>query len=246
MARIVVLSGPSCVGKGPLMAAMGRFYPEIVGELHTLVLYNSRSARPGEEDGVDYHFRRRQEIEELRGEEGWLVMDVRGDLQAVELGKLEEMLVEGDVFFEGNPFVGSEILGYAGDKGVESVGVFLSPLSKDEIGFLKGQAERVDIESFVADVMRRKLLRRMSRQKSLMSKLDLEEVERRACSAWREMKMAGQFGCVIANHDGEDSENWDMFYWPIGDARRTMLALVELLKSGESKLAEKWEREILE
>ena len=34
--------------------------------------------------------------------------------------------------------------------------------------------------------------------------------------------MAHHFQHVIVNHDGEDSENWNAFYFPLGDARRTL------------------------
>jgi len=45
--RLVILSGPSCVGKSPLAKARARFYPELRKTLHPLVLYNSRDPRPG-------------------------------------------------------------------------------------------------------------------------------------------------------------------------------------------------------
>ena len=60
--------------------------------------------------------------------------------------------------------------------------------------------------------MRRKLLRRMQRQKGLLSQKDLEEAERRAKSAYRELSLAHQFDRVVANHDGEDSENWNKVF----------------------------------
>jgi hypothetical protein len=31
------------------------------------------------------------------------------------------------------------------------------------------------------------------------------------------------------NHDGEASENWDAFYYPLGDAREALLAFAALL-----------------
>jgi len=85
MGRLIVLSGPSCVGKGPLHTAFGNFYPEQAAKLQKLVLYNCRSPRPGEMDGKDYYFRSREEIEKLREKENFIVLDVRGDLQAVDL-----------------------------------------------------------------------------------------------------------------------------------------------------------------
>jgi guanylate kinase len=74
--------------------------------MKAFVLYNGRAPQTGEVDGVDYHFRPREHIESLNGNERFVVMDVRGDLQAVDLQELSGQLTEGNVFFEGNPFVG--------------------------------------------------------------------------------------------------------------------------------------------
>src|SRR5215472_18100548 len=41
--RLVILCGPSCVGKSPLVKALGKFHPEWFERLQGLVLYNSRS-----------------------------------------------------------------------------------------------------------------------------------------------------------------------------------------------------------
>ncbi len=46
--RLVILSGPSCAGKGPLCSALETFYPQIMENMHKLVLYNSRQPRPGD------------------------------------------------------------------------------------------------------------------------------------------------------------------------------------------------------
>ena len=67
--RLVILSAPSCVGKSPLRAALAKFYPELWGPLQKLVLFNSRPPRPGEREGVDYHFRSRTQVEDLRTKE---------------------------------------------------------------------------------------------------------------------------------------------------------------------------------
>src|SRR4029450_8127292 len=107
--RLIILSGPSCVGKSPLAKALGQFFPDLHEKLQPLVLYNSRSPRPGEKDGEDYHFRRREEIENLREKENFVVMEVRGDLQAFDLKELHGLLKKGDVLFEGNPFIGSTL-----------------------------------------------------------------------------------------------------------------------------------------
>lgn len=239
--RLVVFSGPSCVGKSPLAKALARLHPELHDPLRPLVLYNSREARPGERDGIDYHFRPRREIEELEGEEGFVVMDVRGDLQALDLGELSEALAEGDVFFEGNPFVGRTLLTHPSLEGVDRPSLFMSPLSRDEILFLKTAKPAVSLPDLVTDVMRRKLLRRTRKQKGELSLPDLENIERRAASAYGELKEARHFRHVIPNHDGEDSENWDAFYYPLGDARIALEAFVALLRGEEPVGVETWE-----
>ena len=238
MGRFVILSGPSCVGKGPLHSALKKVYPELAEKLKPLVLYNDRAPRPSEKNDVDYHFRSREEIEKLRGKEGYSVFEVRGDLQAVDISELHETLEEGDAFFEGNPFVGSYLLECPLPEGVERLSIFLSPLSRAEVKRLRAEG---DIEKLLTSVMRRKLLRRTQKQRGLLGLPDLEEVERRAGSAWKEVCLAPKFEYVLPNHDGEDSENWDAFYHPVGDAFRVLHAFASLLKGEETEVAEKWD-----
>lgn len=243
--RLVILSGPSCAGKSPLDKALARLYPELHARLRKLVLYNSRAPRPGERDGVDYHFRPREQVEALRADPRFAVLDVRGDLQALDLEALAKQLERGDAFFEGNPFVGRVLLTHPSLAGVRRLSVFLAPLSREEILELKDPARRVALPDFVTDVMRRKLLRRTRKQKGELALPDLENIEKRAGSAYRELKESYAFEHVIPNHDGEDSENWDAFYWPLGDARRALLTFVALLEGRAAPAAERWEAGLL-
>jgi guanylate kinase len=242
--RLIILSGPSCVGKSPLAKALARFYPELQKTLQPLVLYNSREPRPGEADGVDYHFRSREEIENLKEKNHFMVMDVRGDLQALDLKELSASLAKGDVFFEGNPFIGRALQTSPELAEENRLSVFMSPLSRDEILFLKSKPN-ASLSEIIADVMRRKLLRRTRRQKGELSLGDLQNIDKRASSAYGELQEARYFQFVIANHDGEDSENWDAFYYPLGDARRALLAFVSLLEGKDSSVLEHWDKNLL-
>ena len=228
MGRLIILSGPSCVGKGPLHNAYNKFYPEHTASLRKLVLYNCRSPRPGEIDGKDYYFRSREEIEGFREKGNFIVLDVRGDLQAVDMNDAERKLGAGDLFFEGNPFVGRKLQEAFSSK-VNVLSIFLSPLSQEEILFLRSHERSLSIADFLTDLMRRKLLRRTQRQKNILSLKDLENIERRAASTYTELKEAWNFEHVIPNHDGEDSENWDAFYYPVGDARKALLTFADLV-----------------
>jgi guanylate kinase len=230
------------VGKGPLAEALRRHHPELAAPLVPLVLHNSRAPRPGEADGVDYHFRPRHEIERLADSDGFVACDVRGDLQALELATIDRILESGrDAFFEGNPFV-PHLLRQEGilDR-YPALAVFLAPLSRDEIVYLSDPERRVDLGSFVTDVMRRKLLRRTIRQKTNLSQPDLANIEARAASAITELGYAHLFDHVIPNHDGEDSENWDAFYYPVGDAFRTLAAFAAVLAGEVPDGVERWD-----
>ncbi|MDO4664754.1 MAG: guanylate kinase [Actinomycetaceae bacterium] len=52
MASLTVLAGPTAVGKGAVVAALLRKYPNV----YLSVSATTRPARPGEVDGVHYHF----------------------------------------------------------------------------------------------------------------------------------------------------------------------------------------------
>ena len=243
--RLVILSGPSCVGKSPLSKSLNKFYPDIFRNLQPLVLYNSRSPRPGEVESVDYYFRSREEIEALKSNEQYIVLYVRGDLQALDLEDLSERLQKGDVFFEGNPFVGRALQTNPHLEAIEKLSIFMAPLSREEILFFKHPSQSGNLKMLVTDIMRRKLLRRTRRQKIELSIQDLENIEKRASSAFTELQDARYFDYVIPNHDGEDSENWDAFYYPIGDARKTLLAFTALIRGEKTEYAEQWESDLL-
>ena len=243
--RLIILSGPSCVGKSPLERALARFYPQLRQTLQKLVLYNSRSPRPGESDGTDYHFRTRNQIEALRAQSRYALLDVRGDLQALDVEVLRVSLTKSNALFEGNPFVGRLLLTHPQLTGIDRLAVFVSPLSKEEIVYLKDAERNVLLPDFVTDVMRRKLLRRAHRQKLELSAKDLDNIERRASSAYGELKEAWHFDYVIPNHDGEDSDNWEAFYYPIGDARRSLNSFVALLQGEIPAAVEKWDEGLL-
>ena len=246
MSRFVILSGPSCVGKGPLYSALRKFYPDLTGSLKQVVLYNSRDPRPGEQEGVDYYFRSRAKIEELAKKSGFTSANVRGDLQAIEAAGIRAILDQGqDAFFEGNPFIPAKLSELSELQEIQTLRVFLSPLSQDEILFLKDPQQRTNLEKLLPDIMRRKLLRRTKRQKINLSLKDLENIENRVASAIVELREGWKFDYVIPNHDGEDSEHWDAFYYPIGDARKALLAFAALLQGETPPGVEKWEKDLV-
>jgi guanylate kinase len=95
---LVVLAGPSGVGKGTIVAGLRA---RGLG-LWESVSYTTRAPRPDEVDGVDYHFVTREEFEALRDAGGFLEwFEVFADLKGTPRGPVEERLAGGaDVLLE--------------------------------------------------------------------------------------------------------------------------------------------------
>ncbi len=228
--RLIVLSGPSCAGKSPLKKAIQRQYPQLLEGTHIPVLYNSRAPRPGEEDGKDYHFRPRQHLEELRSRDGFLVLAARNDLQAIDLEELSRLLKSGDVLYEGNVHVALRLMAEQGLPAHDTLDAFLSPVGLQEARDLMNDSS--DLDAAVTNLMRQRLLRRLYSKKPHASLTDLEDIEVRATAAPHALRHAPEFTHVIVNHDGEDSDHWELLGRPLGDARRAVEAFATLLREG--------------
>lgn len=61
---LTVLAGPTAVGKGTLVAELRRRHPE----LFISISATTRAPRPGEEDGIHYHFVSNEEFDRLVAE----------------------------------------------------------------------------------------------------------------------------------------------------------------------------------
>lgn len=244
MPRLIILSGPSCIGKSPLLKALRRFYPALGATLRPLVLYNDRAPRPGEENGVAYHFRSRPYIEELDGKPGYVVLPVRRDLQALEVAQVLQALDEGrNPVFEGNAYIAEALLAAAELSHVPKITCFMSPLNLDEILYLQAQPD-LDLADIVCEIMREKLVRRTTRQKGLLTDQDYADIDARSQAAYAELEYAPRFEWVFPNHDGEDSDNWELVGYPLGDARRCLLDFAAILQGHPPQWAEQWPPEL--
>eukprot|EP00917_Polyrhabdina_sp_WS-2016_P024399 GHVP01052841.1.p1 GENE.GHVP01052841.1~~GHVP01052841.1.p1 ORF type:complete len:196 (+),score=48.53 GHVP01052841.1:442-1029(+) len=66
---LLVVGGPSGVGKGTLLGMLRKEFPKLVSYS---ISHTTRSPREGEIDGVDYHFVSDQKFQEMIGEIGFL------------------------------------------------------------------------------------------------------------------------------------------------------------------------------
>ncbi|MDX5476247.1 MAG: guanylate kinase [Bacillaceae bacterium] len=125
---LIVLSGPSGVGKGTVRKAI--FSQEDV-QFEYSISMTTRSPREGEVDGVDYFFRSREEFENLIKEDKFIEWaEYVGNLYGTPVDYVEKCLSEGkDVFLE------IEVQGaiQVKRKFPEGVFIFLMPPSLSEL-----------------------------------------------------------------------------------------------------------------
>ncbi|MBP9702276.1 guanylate kinase [Candidatus Woesebacteria bacterium] len=89
---LLVLSGPSGVGKDSVMLELLEKYPKT----QKLVTTNSRPMREGEQDGFDYHFVSREEFEKLIAEEAFFEwVEYRGHYRGGQKRHVQEALDSG-------------------------------------------------------------------------------------------------------------------------------------------------------
>jgi guanylate kinase len=119
----------------------------------------------------------------------------------------------------------------------------MSPVSRDELTEILNTPS-IEPAEFIANIMRRKLLHRTQLQKGTLSLPDLEDIEVRAKSAWSELQQASLFDHIIVNHDGEGHDNWDAFYYPIGDARKALRAFAAIVTEQPPNHTEHWSQDL--
>ena len=227
--KLVIISGPSGVGKTKLVQSFRKFFPNISAEYEPLVYYVSREARPDERNGVDRFFVSSDEIEKFKNNDRYIVAKARRDLHAICIDDVLKALARTNVIYEGSPFLAVSLMNHEYLSQIPKVSVFISPLSKEEVMLFSAKDSKMNLKDAVERIISMKLLKRALRQKPILSVDDYEDISLRAASAFEEIKLAVKFDFVIPNHDGEESENWDCFFYPVGDARKTLLLFAKIL-----------------
>ncbi len=144
---LVVLSGPSGVGKDSVLMRMR----ELGFPFHFVVTANSRPKRPGELDGVDYHFVSTEAFEHMIVQEELLEWaKVYGQYRGIPKWEVRDALASGrDVVLRVN------VDGAATVKQIapESILIFIAPGSLDELRhrlYLRRTDSREEIEQRLA------------------------------------------------------------------------------------------------
>ena len=240
---LIILTGPSCAGKTPLLRHLLRREPELRRHLTTLVAFTSRARRDNEKDGRDYHFRTRAELEAMGKDPRYLIVRARNDIHGIDRDAIGETLENSHAVFEGNPYAAHALLEDSSLK-VPRLGVFLSPLSREEIQDIVACVGGKALRGIVSEMMRNRLFRRAARWGVQLTETQRVDLETRANAAYDELRKAWRYHHIIPNHDGEDSDHWETVV-PLGDARRTLAAFTGILLTGNSPSAEHWQRELI-
>ncbi|EGS21703.1 guanylate kinase-like protein [Thermochaetoides thermophila DSM 1495] len=126
--RPIVISGPSGVGKGTLYGLLFQRHPDTF----TLsVSHTTRPPRPGEQDGVHYHFVTREAFLELKAKDGFVESAQFGDnLYGTSKATIEEQMAKGktvilDIEIEGVKQIKAS--------GFPARFVFIAPPSEEEL-----------------------------------------------------------------------------------------------------------------
>jgi guanylate kinase len=225
--KLVLLSGPSCVGKGPMRKALHSYYPKI--KYAELVLCNSRPPRFKKDTGfyevhgADFYFLPRGLFAQL-DQNRFIIGKVRSDIQAIDMEQVKEL-------FDANNLILAEVFYTLGESLMEWIckqssldfeikSVALVPLTDEEI------EKRVKVESkkpeqIIYEVMKAKLEKR--------GEDSATKIEERALSAYVEIEGMKHYTNHIINHAGEDDrKEWSD---PLGpEAQRVLKEFAEILK----------------
>ncbi len=238
--RLVLLSGPSGVGKTPLMNAVRRFHSKTAESIVPVVLYTSRDPRPGEKDGKSYWFRTREEVRGL-DRSSHLVFKVKQDLQALDLDSLNRSVANNNKvgFLEIYHTQAADIATKLNARGVSVTTVFISPFSRKDISSIIAQHGISGLSFQLTCYSMMQIARRVINQNRALVPRDLPEILARAKTALSEIRSASGFDYVLVCNQGEHDDAW--IHNPIVGQPAIMLdSFVSILKGKTPQNFEKW------
>ena len=143
--RLVVISGPSGAGKTSVCRALKQ-QPDI----EFSVSATTRAMRPGEREGIDYHFLSREDFQRRLAENQFLEWATyNGNLYGTPRWPMDQALAQGRTFLVEIEVKGTRQLR---ERGQEGLYVFIAPPSIAELRRrlqLRGSNDAVEIEQRV-------------------------------------------------------------------------------------------------
>jgi len=169
---LIVISAPSGAGKTTLCNGLVNRFPA----LKESVSYTTRLPRPGEQDGVDYHFVPVERFKQMVTEHAFVEWaEVHGNLYGTAIATLEQARKDGIDILLDIDCQGARILK---DRNVNGIFVFVMPPSMTEL--------RRRLESRSSDAA--------------------EVIERRIVRAAEEIREARWYDYIVVNDNLEDAQ----------------------------------------
>lgn len=245
--HLIALSGPSCGGKGPLLAAMAEFHREL--GVSTFSVVKSRESRGGQPrpDEVDIwddpdYFRPRAEIESLSGDR-YIHAVSHGFPQVLDLEKAVEAPTSL-VVLEACQEITRQLPGSSYLRELDVTTLFVSPLGAEEIARL--QACQVDVAEYLKGLGVRRLFARAAFHDRHVDDTFLADVAVRARDAVEELRSAHLFKHVLVSRSGEGSRDWNrdpsgrFLGPPQGEAAATLETFIQVLAGLPAPRLQTW------
>jgi len=137
----VVINGPSGVGKGTLIGQLRADYPDLFG---FVVSHTTRAPRPGEQDGVHYHFSDHATMESMIANNQFVEhANVHGNIYGTSKAALQSLADDGTMGILDIDVQGAQAVKRAGI--VNIVYVFVNPPSIEALeGRLRGRGTETE------------------------------------------------------------------------------------------------------
>ena len=236
MTKVITLTGPACVGKGPLQAAMQRYRTDIrFGTVPVIRSLESRKVLGY--SYIDHASLTTQQIAAITDpktgirptdrltdfypastilswasdRENYIIGDCRGFPQAIRRTDIEIASKDNPTLFcEAYYTLARQFLDSPFVRTLTDVqvhNVFLSPISETEMQMLLEAG--INPDEYVPQMMMHKQLVRNAFLGKETTEKDLVDFRQRAMDTLIEISTMAEFKHVIVNHDGEGNPNWN-------------------------------------
>jgi hypothetical protein len=192
--RLILVSGPSGVGKGPIIEWTKKLYLPTLAQVKVRKTPTERHTGLEDELGFDGH----------EGE--YYQFKCRGVKQRIYLNEIDSALEKNDFVLIESYYKTLDFLQNKYSSSVDFVSVFISPLNKKDIKVLAEQGKT--LKDYLPDLMLDSLIRRAEKEgKDFTRKLN-RELEQRAEDSLKEMNSIPKYDLVIPNHCYEFDSRW--------------------------------------
>lgn len=219
--RLIVISGPSGVGKGPIIERVKELY---VPDLYQVKVRKTKTERhKGNEDDLGF----------VGNNEKFYQFDCRGVEQRIYLDDLDSAIETHSVVLLEAYYKTLDFLKDRYDASINLVSTFISPLNIKEIKTLNQQGL---LEKFLPDLMLDSLVKRAQRDGKVFTRSLLNDLEMRAEDSLNEIKIAHTYNKIIPNHCYESDSRW-RFSVLNGEPLDVVNSLKDIVTNGHSDYA---------